>query len=54
MPAIQAGQGHCYIQAVSYSPGKGVRLMWRKAVIQALRVLLLAVLAMILLTTKAC
>lgn len=54
MPAIQAGQGHCYIQAVSYSPGKGVRLMWNEKTIQALRVLICAAWVLYILTTKAC
>ncbi len=34
-------------------PGKGVRLMWKKKLIQILRILIIAVIVMILLTTKA-
>lgn len=54
MPAIQAGQGHCYIQAVSYSPGKGVRLMWKEKVPQALRIALCLLWVLYILTTKVC
>ena len=40
--------------AVSYSPGKGVRLMWRKKLSSVLAFIVTAILMLILLTAKAC
>jgi hypothetical protein len=54
-PASQAGRNGALLHmAVSYSPRKGVRLMWRKKLMQLLRILVIAAVAMVLLTTKAC
>jgi hypothetical protein len=40
--------------AVSYSPGKGVRLMWKRKLLKAVLTVVFTALAAILLTTKAC
>lgn len=54
-PASQAGRNGALLHmAVSYSPRKGVRLMWRKKLMQLLRILVIAAVVMVLLTTKAC
>jgi len=40
--------------AVSYSPRKGVRLMWRKKLLKAALTVIFIVLVAVMLTTKAC
>ena len=46
--------GGWYILAVSYSSEKEVRLRWKKKLLKALWTLFWAILAVMLLTTKAC
>lgn len=54
-PASQAGRNGALLHmAVSYSPRKGVRLMWRKKLLKAALTVIFMVLVAVMLTTKAC
>jgi len=53
-PAAHTPPWRCYIWRLATPPREGVRLMWKKKLLQLLRVLVIAAVVMAMLTTKAC